>query len=198
MLPVAATFLPAVSLARARCSVSGGQIPSERDAPRHSPPEPEHLPPRSLTPSSRREPPHPAWFGHQPRCFRHIRHAVRCALGRRIQWLQSHRHDVRVPLFGFCQFNVPRAHHEHPRTPTSATGQLPASDDHFAHARRAAFPLLRARLRPAGSPVARGDCIVFRTVWTVHRTARGTVALTPTWTTARPGGFSPAGGSPDT
>jgi hypothetical protein len=36
-----------------------------------------------------------------------------------------------VPLFGFFQFNVPRAHHEHHRTPTSATGQLPASDDHY-------------------------------------------------------------------
>jgi hypothetical protein len=180
MLPVAATFLPAVSLARARCSVSGGQIPSERDAPRHSPPEPEHLPPRSLTPSSRREPPHPAWFGHQPRCFRHIRHALRCALGRRIQWLQSHRHDVRVPLFGFCQFNVPRAHHEHPRTPTSATGQLPASDDRLPMHVALRFRCFVRRLRSAGSPVARGDCIVFRTVCTVHRTARGTVALTPT------------------
>jgi hypothetical protein len=44
-----------------------------------------------------------------------------------------------VPLLGFCQFNVPRAHHEHHRAPTSATGQLPASDDRHACTSRLRF-----------------------------------------------------------
>jgi hypothetical protein len=112
-------------------SVSHRQIPSLRDAPRHSPPEPEHLPPRSPAEPSSREPPQPVWFGHQHVCFRHILHTLRCALDPRILWLQNHRRERPVPLFGFFQFNVPRAHHEHHRTPTSATGQLPASDDHY-------------------------------------------------------------------
>lgn len=51
----------------------------------------------------------------------------------------NRRHDCRVPLLGFCQFNVPRAHHEHQRTPTSATGQLPASDDLDVHTLRCVF-----------------------------------------------------------
>lgn len=144
----------------ARRSVRDRQIPSRRDAPRHSPPEPEHLPPRSLAPPSRREPPHPDWFGHQPQCFRHICHALRCALGRRISWLQSLEHNGRVPLLGFCQFNAPRAHHEHQRAPTSATGQLPASDDRVSMHVALRFRCFVLRLRSAGSPVARGDCRV--------------------------------------
>jgi hypothetical protein len=141
------------SPSRARRSVHSCQIPSRRDAPRHSPPEPEHLPPRSLALPSRREPPHPVWFGHQPKCFRHIRHALRCALGRRPPWLQSLENDGRVPLLGFCQFNVPRAHHEHRRAPTSATGQLPASDDRMPKHVALRFRCFVRRLRSAGHPL---------------------------------------------
>jgi len=115
---------------RSRRSVCHRQIPSLRDAPRHSPPEPEHLPPRSPTEPSSCEPPHSVWFCHQPQCVRHILHTLRCVLDPRNLWCQNPRRECLVPLFGFFQFNVPRAHHEHHRTPTSATGQLPASDDH--------------------------------------------------------------------
>jgi hypothetical protein len=110
-------------------SVDHRQVPSKRNAPRRSPRKPEHLPPWSLAEPSLRKPPHPVWFCHQPACFRHILHTLRCALGPRIPWLQNPRYECRVPLVGFCQFNVPRAHHEHQRTPTSATGQRPLSDE---------------------------------------------------------------------
>jgi hypothetical protein len=110
--------------------------------------------------------------------------------------------DGRVPLLDFCQFNVPRAHHEHSRTPTSATGQLPASDDRVPKHVALRFRCFVPRLRSAGSPVARGDCrgphrVCSASHWACPR-VRGTVALTPTSTTAHRGGFTPAGGGPDT
>lgn len=46
------------------------------------------------------------------------------------QMASNHRREDRVPLFGFFQCNTPRAHHERQLTSTSATGQLPASNDH--------------------------------------------------------------------
>jgi hypothetical protein len=94
-------------------SFSHRQIPLVRDAPRHLPPEPDHRPPGSLPEPWFREPPHPVWFGHQHACFRHILHTLRCVLDPRILWLQNPRRECRVPLFGFFQFNVLRAHHEH-------------------------------------------------------------------------------------
>lgn len=107
-----------------------------------------------------------------------------------------------MPLLGFCQFNVPRAHHEHQRAPTSATGQLPASDDRVPEHVALRFRCFVPRLRSAGSPVARGDCRAphrgySASHWAIPR-VRGTEALTPTSTTAHRGGFTPAGGGPDT
>lgn len=76
--PVAMTS-PSPSLSGERRR-SHHQIPSEYDAPRRSPPQSEHLPPWSLTEPSSREPPRPLWFSHQSQRFRHLLHALRCAL----------------------------------------------------------------------------------------------------------------------
>jgi hypothetical protein len=145
-------------LSRAGRSVHRRQIPSRRDAPRHSPPEPEHLLPWSLTPLSRREPPHPNWFCHQPQCFRHIRHALRCALGRRSRGFKA----LGTPSVCRSSVSVNSTFHEHTtsimRTPTSATGQLPASGDRMPEHVALRFRCFVPRLRSAGSPVAGGDC----------------------------------------
>jgi len=198
--PCRVRFLCAEPL-RARHSVYSRQIPSRCDAPRHSPPEPEHLPPRSLTPPSRREPPHPDWFCHQPRCFRHICHALRCALGPRSRGFKA------PSTTSMCRSSVSinSTFHEHTTNIKELRPRRLASC-----LRRMTVCLSTSRCVSAAScqgfdqpahPL-RGVIAVLRTAVAVLRIGfprvRCTVALTPTSTTAHRGGFTPAGGGPDT
>jgi hypothetical protein len=154
--------------------VVGSQIPSVSNAPRHARPKPGHLPPWSPMDHLVHRPPHPPWFGHQPECFRHIFHALRCALDHRVRALKfPAQSPCAAPWFLSIQ-----------RSTSTPRASLDSDADHWPAARNRMSSSSARRderfaqsFRSVGTPM-RGVVAESR-----YRCCRiGHVALTPTAT----------------